>query len=86
MGWYATAQALKKGEGPYGTVKESLKGESDPPATLSTALAQICVEIVDKTYTPDRNARIRILYWAKRNGSKERVRDILLRHNKKPPR
>ncbi|GJQ40253.1 MAG: hypothetical protein JETCAE02_26650 [Anaerolineaceae bacterium] len=68
MGWFATAQALKNGQGAYGTVKESLHGESDPPRTLSVAIHQIIDEILAGNYVPDKKARARLLYWARRNG------------------
>ena len=68
MGWSATAQALKNGQGAYGTVKESLHGESDPPRTLSVAIENIVAEILAGEYVPDKKARARLVYWARRNG------------------
>lgn len=68
MGWFATAQALKNGQGAYGSVKESLHGESDPPRTLSVAIDNIVSEILVGAFVPDKKARARIVYWARRNG------------------
>jgi hypothetical protein len=67
MGWYATAQALKEGTGAYGTVAESLRGESDPPRTLSVALAQVFTEVASGEFLPERNGQQRLVYWARRN-------------------
>lgn len=67
MGWYATAQAIKMGKGPYGTVRESLNGEIDPARTLRTALLKIDQEIEDGSFVPDKACKIRMAFWRKRN-------------------
>ena len=69
MGWYATAEALKNGVGPYGTVRESLRGESDRGRTVYVALHQIEEQINTGYYTPDRVAKIRLRWWARWAGS-----------------
>ena len=66
MGWYATSQAIKNGNGPYGTVAQSLKDESDPNRTLSVALRQVKEQISSGFYTPDKKAKLRISHWGKR--------------------
>lgn len=66
MGWFAVSEALKNGVGPYGTTKESLKGESDQTRTMSVALYQLELQQKSGYFVPDRNAKIRIRYWAKR--------------------
>lgn len=68
MGWFATAQALKNGQGAYGTVKESLLRESDPPRTLSVAIDNVVAEILAGKYVPSKAARARLVYWSRRNG------------------
>ena len=69
MGWYATAKALKNGAGPYGTVRESLRGESDRGRTVYVAIRQIQAEIDRQDYVPDRAAKSRLLWWARWAGS-----------------
>jgi hypothetical protein len=66
MGWYATYQALKTGTGPYGTVKESLRGETDPFRTLSVALAELRSDAAKDGPQPDANTRRRCAYWHRR--------------------
>jgi len=64
MGWYATAQAVKHGKGPYGTVKESLAGESDPRRTLAVALMIIREQIQNGMWKPQgKSAKARLAYW-----------------------
>jgi len=65
MGWFATAQALKTGDGPYGNVRQSLKGEQDRGRTIRIAIQQINMEITGGIYVPDRAAKIRMRWWAK---------------------
>jgi hypothetical protein len=68
MGWYAVAEALKNGEGPYGSVKESLRGEMDGARTLLVALDQVQQAVDTGEYTPDRAAKARLSYWSRRMG------------------
>ncbi len=68
MGWFATAQALKYGEGPSGTVRQSLAGDLNPGRTLSVALANIECEIRGGEFAPDHAAKVRIGYWRRLNG------------------
>ena len=67
MGWYSTRTAILNGKGSYGTVRESLRGESDPHRTLLVALEQIDREIKGGLQLP-RNAKIRRAYWSRRSG------------------
>jgi len=64
VGWHATYHALVRGEGPYGTVRESLQGESDPGRTLQVALSQINLLRPEL----DRPAKARLAYWRRRAG------------------
>lgn len=68
MGWFATYKALQDGIGPYGDVAQSLKGEVDPPRTLSVALEKIDKAISAGIYSPDDTAEKRITYWKNKNG------------------
>lgn len=63
MGWFATYKALKDGTGPYGDVAQSLKGEADPPRTLGGALHKIDQEIASGSFSPDKEATVRIATW-----------------------
>ena len=65
MGWFATAQALRTGDGPYGNVRQSLKGEQDKGRTVRIALELINAEMACGAYVPDRAAKIRLRWWAK---------------------
>lgn len=68
MGWFATYKALENGTGPYGSVRESLWGESDPTRTLHVALDHVNHDLHHRTLVLDRSARARISHWAKRAG------------------
>lgn len=69
MGWYATYKALLNGTGPYGTVKESLVGESDPRRTLDVALDHAIHDLGSNLKLDiSRSLKSRISYWARWNG------------------
>jgi hypothetical protein len=79
MGWYATYQALLNGVGPYGTVKESLKGEIDPPRTMDVAVGKIRQELDRGTLvlTAAQKARIikyRPFFFQDAGGNREEPR------------
>jgi hypothetical protein len=76
MGWFSTATALKIGQGAYGTVRESLHGESDPSRTLSVALEKVEYEIVNGFYFPDKKAKARLAYWSRRVGRRLTLRAV----------
>ena len=68
MGWYATRTAIITGTGPYGSVRQSLNGESEPHRTLVVAIEQIDREIKEGGLCLNRNAKIRLSYWSRRCG------------------
>jgi len=64
MGWYAVREALVNGRGPYGSVKQSLRGETSPTDTLREAICyHIDPAIKDGKLKLDRAARSRVAYW-----------------------
>jgi len=66
MGWYAVYAALKSGQGPYGNVRQTLRGETDRGGALAIALGKIAVEISGGEFTPDRRQRARLAYWRRK--------------------